>query len=437
MQSLVTLAQVRGALAEEPESERLLRTALPVLIAAYGEDADETSRARSLLAEILANQGSNAEALSLARSLAASLGRRFGPVSPEAATALHEVGMIEEGMSRYDDAEKTYRRAIATLDRTVGVEDPRAASAHATLAELLSYRGRRAEAEREFAVTLAAQRKSLGPDHPDVAGTLIDLGFLYLNERRYAEADAALEESLRIYRALDSVDAVNSLRIMAVSLLAQERYAEARRRVDECLALARERYGLKHQITLTALGNLGDIQLHGGEPAAAEPTLREAVAGLEELFGADSDSLRAPLNSLGEAARVQGRTDEAEALHRRVLAIQLKALGPDGPSVPGTRLQLALDLLARPAPPRLSEAREQIDRAIELQRRIDADHPRLDEMLLASARVAHGQGDVERCRRELAEAVERLGRHHGPADARTRSAGAELAALSRSEPSLR
>jgi tetratricopeptide (TPR) repeat protein len=286
-------------------------------------------------------------------------------------------------------------------------------------------------------VTLAAQRKSLGPDHPEVAGTLVDLGFLYLNERRYAEADAALEESLRIYRALNSVDAANSLRIMAVSLLTQERYAEARRRIDECLALARERYGPSHQVTLTALGNLGDIQLHAGEVEAAEATLREAIAGLEGLFGPESDNLRGPLNNLGEAARRRGRIDEAESLHRRALAIQLKALGPGGPSLPGTRLQLALDLLARPAPPSLSQAREQLDLALELQRRIDANHPRLDEMLLASAEAAREAGDLERSRRELAEAFERLERHHGSADARTRRAGAELAALRRSEHPLR
>jgi tetratricopeptide (TPR) repeat protein len=158
----------------------------------------------------------------------ASRVRRFGADSPEAANNLHQVGMIQEEMSRYDDAERTYRQSIAILDRTVGVEDPRSSNAHATLAELLSYRGRRREAEEEFAITLTAQRKSLGPEHPDLAGTLIDLGFLYMNERRYTEADAAFEESLRIYRGLGSADAANSLRIWALSLLSQEKYTEAR-----------------------------------------------------------------------------------------------------------------------------------------------------------------------------------------------------------------
>ena len=427
MRSVVTEALVKTSLAQEQEAEKLVRDALPVLQKAYGEDGDETMRARDLLVDILVNRGAGEEALVDANALVASRRRRFGAGSPEAAHNLHQAGMIQESLSRYDDAEKTYRQTIAILDRTVGVDDPRAASVHASLAELLSYRGRRPEAEREFAVTLASQRKSLGANHPDVAATLIDLGFLYTNERRYAEADAAFEESLRIYRALGSADAANSLRVWSLSLMGQEKYAEARQRLDECLAIARSQYGPKNQITLTALGNLGDAELHGGDRSAADATLTEAIAGLEEMFGKDSDSLRAPLNNLGELRRLQGRLDEAEALHRRALAIQLKAVGPDGPAVPGTRWQLALDLLARPTPERLAEARSQIDQAVALQRKIDADHPRLDEMLVTSAAVARAQADPLRARRELTEALDRLRAHHGEADPRTRAADAELA----------
>ena len=427
MQSLVTLASVRAALAEEKEAEKLVRRALPVLTAAYGVDGDETVRARELLVDVLLNQGITEETLTLANGLVESRRRRSEADSPEAANNLHQVGMIQESMSRYDEAEKTYRQTIAVLDRAVGVDDPRAANAHATLAELLSYRGRRAEAEKEFAITLAAQRKSLGADHPDVAATLIDVGFLYLNERRYAEADAALEESLRIYNAVGSAEAANALRIWAISLMAQERYADARQRLDECLAIARPKYGAGHQITLTALGNLGEVELRGGDRSAADATLTEAIAGLEGVFGKESDSLRAPLNNLGELRRLQGRLDEAEALHRRALAIQLKAVGPDGPAVPGTRWQLAMDLLAGPSPAHLAEARSELDQAVALQRKIDAGHPRLDEMLVTSAAIARAQGDAERARGELAEAVDRLRAHHGESDERARAAGAELA----------
>ncbi|MEO8430825.1 MAG: serine/threonine-protein kinase [Acidobacteriota bacterium] len=426
MQSLVTLASVRAAMADEVEAERALRVALPRLANAYGPDSDETIRAKEILADVLVNEGANDEALSLAGELLISRRLRFGAESPETANSLHQVGVIQEAMSHYDDAEKSYRASNGLLDRTLGIDDPRAANGHAALAELLSYRGRRPEAEKEFAITLVSQRKSLGGNHPDLASTLIDLGFLYMNERRYAEADAAFAESLRIYRSLNDGDAASSLRVWALSLIAQEKYPEARQRLDECLAIARARYGPGHQVTLAALGNLGEVQLKSGELGAAETTLRQAIAGLEELFGPEADNLRAPLNDLGETLRARGRVDEAMVLHRRALAIQLKAVGADNPSVPGTRLQLALDLIAQPTASHLAEARRELDLAIELTRKIDSDHPRLDEMLMASGRLARAQNDKPRARGEFQQALDRLRRHHGEKDSRTAEARAVL-----------
>jgi tetratricopeptide (TPR) repeat protein len=219
--------------------------------------------------------------------------------------------------------------------------------------------------------------------------------------------------------------------MLGVSLTAQERYADAAARIEEALAIFRRTRGDKDTLTLTALGNLGNAYLLLGQLDRAEPLLRESIAGIESQFGADNDQLRAPLNQLGELERARGRLAEATALHRRALAIQLKSVGSDSPSVAGTRYQLALDLVEGAGVPDLAEARALLDQAIAVQRKTDADHPRLDDMLLASGRVAHAQGDRERALHEVGEALERLEAHHGAADARTRAARVELAAESR------
>lgn len=357
--------------------------------------------------------------------------RRSGAATPELGADMNLLGMIQESASRFDDAEKSYREAIAILERSLGSNDPRTAKAHGSLAELLAYRGRRTEAEKEFAVTIAAKRKSLGTDHPELAATYIDLGLLYVNQRKYSEADASFTEALRIYRPLRHADAASALRLFGLSLSAQERFPEAQQLLEESLTLSRAKFGPKHVSTLTALGNLGTVQLRSGHLDAAEATLEETIAGLEETLGKEADSLRAPLNDLGELRRLHHRPDDAEALHRRALAIQMKTVGSNNPSVPGTRFQLALDLLARPTSEHLAEARVELDQAISLTRKFDADHPRLDEMLLASGRVARYQGDRERARREVGEAVERLGRHRGEKDPRTADARAALSEIGR------
>ncbi len=425
--SRLTLAETSSAMAQEEVAERELRSLLPKLTGVYGSDGAETLRAKQALAEVLVNRTRNDEALALASAVVVSR-RRTDPGAKLAASLLL-LGIVQENSSRFDEAEKSYREAAALYEKTIGPDKPQTAEALWSLAELHAFRGRRAEAEKEFEQALAVERKSLGPRHPQLASTLIDLGSLYMNERRYREADAALTEALGIYRALDHPDAADALRILGVSLTNQERYAEARQRLEEALTVSRSKLGPAHQVTMTALGNLGEVELRQGQLDLAQKNLEDSVAGLETLYGSESNNRRAPLNALGELYRLRGRLDQATRLHRRALAIQLDSVGPGNPAVTWTRLQLALDLLARPTPGSLAEAREEIDAAVDLQRKIDAENPRLDEMLVASGRAARMQGDSERARRDLGEAVERLQAHHGAADARTREARASLAAL--------
>lgn len=426
--SRLTLAETRSALAEEEAAERDLRFLLPRLVATYGADGAETMRAKQALAAVLLNRTKNAEARALATELVASR-RRKNPGSAELAASVLLLGVIQENSSRFDDAEKLYREAITLYQRTLGPDAPQAAEALWSLAELDAFRGRRAEAEKEFERALAVERKSLGGKNPLLASTLIDLGSLYMNERRYSEADASLKEALGIYRTLDHPDAADALRILGVSLIHQERYPEAERQLEEAVAFSKSKLGPSHQVTMTALGNLGEVQLRLGHLDVAQKNLQDSVVGLEAVYGKDADNRRAPLNPLGELLRLRGRVDEATELHRKELALQLKSEGSENPAVPGTRLQLALDLLAQPSPEHLSQARAELDQAIALQRKIDSDHPRLDEMLLASGRAAHAQSDRERARRDLQEALERLKRHHGESDARTREARAALVGL--------
>ena len=430
-QSRVTLAEILFARGDGKGAEKEVRTVLPALAAAYGQDGVETIRAKEALAAVLVDRSEGKESLALATEIAASQRRRFGAGSIEAARGLGLLGSVQETAGRYGEAEKAYHAAAEIFERALGAENPQTAAARYSLAQVLAYVGKRAEGEKQFQLALAAQRKSLGDQHPDVAQTLIALGLLDVNERRYPEADAAFTEALAIYRPLDHPETGTCLRMLGVSLTAQERYADAAARLEEALAVFRRTRGDRDTLTLTALGNLGNAYLRLGQLDRAEPLLRESIAGTETQFGADNDQLRAPLNQLGELERARGRLPEATALHRRALAIQLKSVGPDSPSVAGTRYQLALDLADAAGAGDLAEARTLLDQAIAIQRKTDADHPRLDDMLLASGRVARAQGDAERSRRELAEAAERLEKHRGAADARTLEARRELTAASR------
>ncbi|HEY4230856.1 MAG TPA: tetratricopeptide repeat protein, partial [Thermoanaerobaculia bacterium] len=395
---------------------------LPRLAAAYGADSLETIRARDTLAAALLDEGKVAAALAMMQEDVGSRRRRFGPDNPETGRGIFLLGQMQEAANHYAEAAAAYGAAVDTLARTLGPDNPQTAAARYSFAQALAYMGRRDEGEKQFQQALAAQRRSLGDRHPDTGQTLIGLGLLYVNERRYSEADAAFTEALGIFRPLGHFDAGTCLRMLGVSLTAQERYAEAAARFEEALAVLREKRGPKDQLTLTALGNLGNVYLRLGQLDAAQASLRESIAGLEALFGPEADQLRAPLNQMGEVLLARDLPDDAAVLHRRALAIQLESVGAESPSVAGTRYLLALDLLAKGRAADLSEARELLDAAIAVQKKADADHPRLDDMLLASGRVASAQGDRARAGQDLTEAANRYARHRGAGDPRTREA---------------
>ena len=425
-ESRLTLAEVRYAKGEVEAAEKELRAVLPVLATAYGADSMESIRARDTIAAALLDEGKVPAALAMMQDVVASRRRRFGPDHPETGRGMHLLGQMQEAADHYAEAAVAYQAAVDTLARSLGPDNPQTAAVRYSLGQVLAYVGKRDEGEKQFRQALAAQRKTLGDRHPETGQTLIGLGLLYINERRYPEADAAFTEALGIFQPLGHFDAGTCLRMLGLSLTAQERYDEAAKRFEEALVVLREKRGAQDQLTLQALGNLGNVYLRLGQLDAAESRLREALTGLEAIFGQQADELRAPLNQLGEVLRARGRLEDATALHRRALAIQLKSVGSDSPSVAGTRYQLALDLMAQHDAPSLGEARGLLDAAIAVQRKSDAEHPRLDDMLLASGRLARAQGDAARAGQDLGEAGARYEKHRGAADPLTREARREL-----------
>ena len=146
----------------------------------------------------------------------------------------------------------------------------------------------------------------------------------------------------------------------------------------------------------------------------------------------DSQSLtlRTALKYLGEAERELGTPRAALEHHRRALEIERRVYGKDEHlAIASSRYQIALDLLAMGDAASWADAAGEIAIAITVLRKLDREAPRLDDFLLASARIARRRGDREAARRDLTEAVARYRAHDGPTHPRTTTAERELAAL--------
>ncbi|MBL8801595.1 MAG: serine/threonine protein kinase [Planctomycetes bacterium] len=132
----------------------------------------------------------------------------------------------------------------------------------------------------------------------------------------------------------------------------------------------REALGAQHRETLAALANLA-LHLRGLERRAeAEPLLREAIAGIEQLSEEERVVLPTLQSNLALLVGARGEPDEAEALLRAALARQRELLGEQDPATNSTKYNLG-ELLQRLG--RLNEAEPLLRDALQFTRANEGD----------------------------------------------------------------
>ena len=167
---------------------------------------------------------------------------------------------------------------------------------------------------------------------------------LLIGTGRYAEADAALEETLRIYPAGSYLHA-QSLRYLGRSLIRQQRWDEAARRLEAAAAgfdaTAPETDPQRYRVR----ADLAEVALRLGRPADALPPLDLAVDAITALTGPQSYELRTPQKQRGEALSAHGRHAEAIETLERVLTLEETLLGAGHRDTATSRRLLARALL--------------------------------------------------------------------------------------------
>ena len=460
---LDAIARVERGLGLAPSARRRAERSLALRERELGADAAATAASRVTLGEALVDSGDlDAARRVLARAAAgtaddeelerrraealvaalwqggqqepalAEVRRRLAAAPIDSAQAamwqLVLAGLLADG-SRVAEALPLAREAVETLEsrpQTSGLDLVRA---QVTLASILGDAGQGEEAVRRFATALALQRDVLGADHPEVALTEIPYGYMLNERRRSEEAERVLRHAIAVLRPLEHYELASALRYLGFTLMSRRRYAEAEPLFAEAESIYRASDGIgpDHPLTRGARLSRGWALLRRGQLAEAEPVLRAVAADIERSEGAQSNSLRTALKYLGEVRRGRGDVGEALALHRRARAIELEVFGTsEHPGVAASDLQIALDLLERPTAAGLAEARRLADEGIAIQRATDPTSPRLDELLLASGRVALAQGDRPRAAVEIGEARDRMAKRLGATDPEVAAADALL-----------
>lgn len=363
------------------------------------------------------------------RALAAELARPQADTLELVHWQLGLAGLLIDS-SRISEGEPLVRDALAGLEETKGKNPLRLATARLQAGEMLDVLGDDDTAERWLVSGLDLARTVLGADHPEVALWEIKLGYYWSEHRRFDEAERVLLHAARVLQGIGHYDAGSALRYLGFVAMGRERYDLAFDRFVEAERIFRATLGEDGPLLRAARSSQGWALLKARRFAEARPVLAALVIETERVDGPQSLPLRTALKYLGEVERELGRPALALEQHRRALDIERRIFGKDEHlGIAATRFQIALDLLAVGDETSAARAAEEIATAIAVVRKLDREAPRLDEFLLASARIALRRGDPSSARRDLSEAVERYRAHDGPIHPRTLAAERELAAL--------
>jgi tetratricopeptide (TPR) repeat protein/transcriptional regulator with XRE-family HTH domain len=253
------------------DAERANLVAVSGYAAGHGWPTHATRLAASLFRYLDAG-GHQPDALTIhgnARHAAAASGDREAE-----ATALVNLGVVQWGQARYDEAAEHLRQARDLYHET--------------------------------------------GNHGGEARAWGNLGGIYEQQGHYPQAITHHRQALILYQEIGN-DAGQGFAVSNLGLIygRQGRYDEALDHHEQALALARKTTG--RYAECLALGNLGIVHSRLGEHDQATDCYRQALAIARELGDRNSEAYL--LTNLGVAQRRQGRYDAASEHHERALAI--------------------------------------------------------------------------------------------------------------------
>ncbi len=277
----VSIATVLYDLARWKEAEDQLRTAEAEL--------PSGSRWRPVvsnnLASLLQDTHRLAEAEPLMREALEIDRASYGDDHPIVAVRLNNLAQLLQDTDRLTEAERLMRKALEIDRASYGNAHPRVAAMLSNLAGLLRVTDRLAEAEPLLREALEIDRASYGNAHPSVATRLNNLAQLLQDTDRLTEAEPLMREALEIDRASYGnahPRVATTLNNLAQLLQVTDRIDEAEPLMREALEIDRASYGNAHPSVATMLNNLAQLLQVTKRLTEAEPLMREAVRILQQ-----------------------------------------------------------------------------------------------------------------------------------------------------------
>ncbi len=244
------------------------------------------------------------------------------PPSQASDRAFSQIGSYLHARGDYPGAIRFLERAMEISVAINGMDSTLHALHLNNLASSFKKNGDLDRAETLCIEAIAIDEAVLG-DHPQTATHINNLADLYVRQKAFGEAEPLFQRAERIDRKVLGEDHPNhAIRLSNLGALyddwseylggdAEKRSLAATYKTD-ALAATRRALGEVHPETARNLNNLAIFHHRNGDPAAAIPAMRQAIAIRLDLLGPDHPHTRSALNSF--AAMVAARDGDASGV---------------------------------------------------------------------------------------------------------------------------
>lgn len=417
----------RGALAAAGVALAALLGGLGLSL--YGLQQARTQRAlaeaRSAdLAQVAAFQQSMLESVDVA---AMGQGMAAGQLAQLQAAGLDADAMTAFGraaarVSWTDIARETLQaqvleRALAAIARDFAAQPTLAADLRESIADVQSGIGLYARAADVLASVQAQRERVPGVSAPATLRAMRKHAEALLGDGRFGQARPLIERTGALSAAALPRDDAERLRIEQVQarvLYEQGELQPARARLAALLARARAAHGARDEVTLSILGQLGEVQTRLGDIAAGRTAFEDLHAWRMKTGGRDDPRTQAAMARLAVARGMDNDFAGSLALTDVLIDAMRVRLGAEHPDTLG-QVNTRVVTLIRAG--RLDEARADLDRLVDSAARVlGADHPRTLRYLQNQASLTSRLGDHARAavlqRRLLELRTRALGAEH-------------------------
>lgn len=370
--------------------------------------------------QLLRSRGEDRSVLGLHRVLRRHLSERLS--GKERGTLLDRIGELAERRgqtSRDAVTDLGVRGELSSLVALAHELDDRSRTAAAVsltnwIVDSLHQMGRHPEARALVEHFVDSSRLETNGLH-EAALLLRNLAMVLYEEGELPEARRRIEQAIAIEEQLfppDDPMLANRYSDLGLILRAQGELPEARRRMEQAIAIDERHFPPNHPTLASGYSNLATILHAEGELPEARRRVEQAVAIDERHLSPHHPTLAIRYSNLAAILQDQGESLEARRRVEQAIAIQERHFPPDHPTL-AIRYSLLATILYDER--ELPEARRRMEQALAIQERhFPPDHPVLATRFNNLGDIVRAMGDTVGACALYRRADDILGKHFAP-----------------------